>query len=41
MELRDDETELDRILDAGAEKAAARAQPTLDAAYHAVGLRRR
>jgi tryptophanyl-tRNA synthetase len=32
--------ELDSILAAGAEKAIEAAQPTLDAAYHALGLRR-
>jgi tryptophanyl-tRNA synthetase len=31
--------ELDRILAAGAERAAAEARPTLDGAYRAVGLR--
>ncbi len=41
LELRKEEAELDRILDAGAQEAAALAQPTLDAAYQAVGLRRR
>jgi tryptophanyl-tRNA synthetase len=39
--LRTDPAELDSILEAGAEQAIARAQPTLDAAYDAVGLRRR
>jgi len=40
MELRRDEAALDAILDAGAEKAAALAAPTLAEAYRAVGLRR-
>lgn len=40
IELREDKGELDRILDAGAEKAHTMAQPTLAAAYRAVGLRR-
>jgi tryptophanyl-tRNA synthetase len=40
-ELREDPGELDSILERGAEKAAAEARPTLDAAYRAVGLRRR
>ena len=39
MELRHDETALDAILAAGAEKAAALAAPTLAEAYRAVGLR--
>jgi tryptophanyl-tRNA synthetase len=39
--LREDPAELDAILERGAAKAAAMAQPTLDAAYDAVGLRRR
>jgi tryptophanyl-tRNA synthetase len=39
-ELRADPAELDAILRRGAEKAAAIAQPTLEAAYRAVGLRR-
>ena len=39
VELRCDEAALDAILDEGAEKAAALAQPTLAAAYRAVGLR--
>jgi tryptophanyl-tRNA synthetase len=39
-QLRADPTELDAILRRGAEKAAAIAQPTLEAAYRAVGLRR-
>jgi tryptophanyl-tRNA synthetase len=39
-ELRADPGEIDRILEAGAERAAAMARPTLDAAYEAVGLRR-
>ncbi|HEX9948259.1 MAG TPA: tryptophan--tRNA ligase [Allosphingosinicella sp.] len=38
-ELRADHERLDRILASGAEKAAAAAKPTLDAAYEAVGLR--
>jgi tryptophanyl-tRNA synthetase len=37
--LRDDTSALDAILSRGAEKAAAEARPTLDAAYEAVGLR--
>nr|WP_295370616.1 tryptophan--tRNA ligase [uncultured Sphingosinicella sp.] len=37
---RADPGELDSILARGAEKARARAQPTLDAAYRATGLRR-
>lgn len=40
LELREDKGELDRILDDGAEKARTMAQPTLAAAYRAVGLRR-
>jgi tryptophanyl-tRNA synthetase len=40
MELRRDEGALDAILDAGAEKAAVLAAPTLAEAYRAVGLRR-
>ncbi|MBB3763917.1 tryptophanyl-tRNA synthetase [Sphingomicrobium lutaoense] len=40
VELRNDQDELDRILDEGAEKARTLAQPTLAAAYRAVGLRR-
>jgi tryptophanyl-tRNA synthetase len=40
IELRRDETALDAILSAGAEKAAALAAPTLAEAYRAVGLRR-
>ncbi len=40
VELRRDETALDAILAAGAEKAAALAAPTLAEAYRAVGLRR-
>ena len=39
-ELRDDPAELDRILLDGAGRAAAMAQPTLDGAYQAMGLRR-
>ena len=39
-ELRRDPAELDAILTRGAERAAAQAKPTLDAAYRAVGLRR-
>lgn len=39
--LRADPAELDSILIRGAERAAAVAQPTLDAAYEAVGLRQR
>jgi tryptophanyl-tRNA synthetase len=39
-ELRGDPAELDRILAAGAERASASAEPTLDGAYAAVGLRR-
>jgi tryptophanyl-tRNA synthetase len=38
--LRDDPGELDSLLARGAEKAAAVAKPTLDAAYEALGLRR-
>jgi tryptophanyl-tRNA synthetase len=38
-ELRGDPAELDRILAAGAERAAGEARPTLDGAYRAVGLR--
>lgn len=38
-EFRNDPAELDRILHAGAEKAAAIAAPTLEAAYRALGLR--
>jgi tryptophanyl-tRNA synthetase len=40
-ELRAHPGELDSILSAGAERAAAEAKPTLDAAYEAVGLRRK
>ena len=40
IELRRDETALDAILRAGAEKAGALAAPTLAQAYRAVGLRR-
>ena len=40
VELRRDETALDAILAAGAEKAAELAAPTLAEAYRAVGLRR-
>ena len=40
-ELRGDASELDGILTRGAERASAIAKPTLDAAYEAVGLRRR
>ena len=39
--LREDPAELDAILERGADKAAGVAKPTLDAAYDAVGLRRR
>jgi tryptophanyl-tRNA synthetase len=39
-ELRADPDELDRILESGAARAAELAKPTLDGAYHAVGLRR-
>ena len=39
-QFRQDPAELDRILARGAEKAAAMAEPTLQAAYKAVGLRR-
>ena len=39
VELRQDKAALDAILAAGADKAAALAQPTLDKAYRAVGLR--
>jgi len=39
-EFRRDPAELDRILAAGAEKARELAEPTLQAAYRAVGLRR-
>jgi len=38
--LRGDPPELDRILAAGAERASASAEPTLNGAYAAVGLRR-
>jgi tryptophanyl-tRNA synthetase len=38
-ELRADPGELDRILAAGAERAASEARPTLEGAYRAVGLR--
>jgi tryptophanyl-tRNA synthetase len=38
--LGEDPAELDSILRAGSERAAAMAQPTLDAAYAALGLRR-
>jgi tryptophanyl-tRNA synthetase len=38
-ELREDQRELDSILERGAEKAVAAAAPTLAAAYEAVGLR--
>jgi tryptophanyl-tRNA synthetase len=38
--LREDPAEIDAILGRGGERAAAMAQPTLDAAYDAVGLRR-
>ena len=38
--LRSDPAEIDRILAAGSEGAAAVAKPTLDGAYRAVGLRR-
>jgi len=40
-QLREDPAEVDSILARGAEKATAAAAPTLDAAYDAVGLRRR
>ena len=39
-ELRSDPAELDKILSNGAERASALAAPTLEAAYHAVGLSR-
>ncbi|MCL6697824.1 tryptophan--tRNA ligase [Sphingomonas sp. NSE70-1] len=39
VELRQDKAALDAILAAGANKAASLAQPTLDAAYRAVGLK--
>jgi tryptophanyl-tRNA synthetase len=39
-QFREDPAELDRILALGAEKARAVAQPTLDEAYRAMGLRR-
>ena len=39
VELRQDKAALDAILAAGADKAAALAQPTLDEAYRAVGLK--
>ncbi|HLL59489.1 MAG TPA: tryptophan--tRNA ligase [Allosphingosinicella sp.] len=39
-ELRADPAELDSILERGAARAAEMAKPTLDGAYHAVGLRR-
>jgi tryptophanyl-tRNA synthetase len=38
--LRADPAELDAILRRGAERAAAMAQPTLEGAYRALGLRR-
>jgi tryptophanyl-tRNA synthetase len=38
--LRNDPGELDRLLAVGADKARAQAQPTLDDAYRAMGLRR-
>ena len=37
---RDDSARLDRVLDEGAEKARAAAQPTLETVYRALGLRR-
>jgi tryptophanyl-tRNA synthetase len=40
-QLREEPGELNSILERGANRAAAEAQPTLDAAYDAVGLRRR
>jgi tryptophanyl-tRNA synthetase len=40
-QLREDPAELDAILERGAGRAAVVARPTLDAAYDAVGLRRR
>ena len=39
-EFRCDPAELDRILAAGAKKAREMAEPTLQGAYRAVGLRR-
>jgi tryptophanyl-tRNA synthetase len=39
-ELRADPAELDSILERGAARAAEMAKPTLDGAYHALGLRR-
>jgi tryptophanyl-tRNA synthetase len=39
-QFRADPGELDRLLAAGAQKAREQAQPTLDTAYRAVGLRR-
>jgi tryptophanyl-tRNA synthetase len=39
-ELRADAAELDSILERGAARAAEMAKPTLDGAYHALGLRR-
>jgi tryptophanyl-tRNA synthetase len=40
LELRTDDAALDAILDKGAAKAAAAAEPTLRAAYDAMGLMR-
>ena len=40
VELKEDETALDAILDKGAEKARSVAAPTLDGAYEALGLMR-
>jgi tryptophanyl-tRNA synthetase len=39
-QLREDPAELDRLLALGAEKARAQAEPTLQSAYRAMGLRR-
>jgi tryptophanyl-tRNA synthetase len=39
-DFRDDPGELDRLLAAGADQARTKAQPTLDGAYRAMGLRR-
>jgi tryptophanyl-tRNA synthetase len=39
-ELRANPAELDSILERGAVRAAEMAKPTLDGAYHALGLRR-
>jgi tryptophanyl-tRNA synthetase len=39
-QFREDPAELDRLLALGAEKARAQAEPTLQSAYRAMGLRR-